>query len=179
MNSRLSFSAAILLLLASCGSATRNNAADSVAVNDTALNVHADNGSSLDVRPLNGYFVKNTIQVNDSLTFWLIDNPATFDSLFGVAKTMNNKIDRPDFGTQVVVAATMPSTFYGTQIQLASATADDLTNNAEMHFVAAGQAEKNSYSITPLWMGSIPKTGRTNIKVYTGDQLTATLTTKE
>jgi hypothetical protein len=179
MNSRLSLSAAVLLLLASCGGVTRNSTADSVAVNDTALNIHADNGSSLDVKPLNGYFVKNTIQVKDSLTFWLVDNPATFDSLFGVAKTMNNKIDRPDFGTQVVVAATMPATFYGTQIQLASATTDDLTNNAEMHFVATGQAEKNSYSIMPLWIGSIPKTGKTNIKVYTGDQLTTTLTVRE
>ncbi|QJB40805.1 hypothetical protein HF324_24375 [Chitinophaga oryzae] len=179
MNSRLSFSAAILLLLASCGGATRNNAADSAVVNDTALNVQADSGSSLDVQPLNGYFVKNNIQVKDSLTFWLIDNPAAFDSLFGVAKTMNNKIDRPDFGTQVVVAATMPSTYYGTQIQLASATTDNLTNDAEMHFVATAQAEKNSYSTTPLWVGSIPKTGRTSIKVYTGDQLSTTLTTKE
>lgn len=179
MNSRLSFSAAALLLLAACGGATRNNTADSANVNDTAMNIHADAGSNLEVQPLSGYFVKNSIQVNDSLTFWLIDNPTTFDSLFGVAKTMNNKIDRPDFGTQLVVAATMPATYYGTQIQLSSATTDDLTNNAEMHFIATAQPEKSSSSIMPLWVGSIPKTGQSSIKVYTGDALSTTLKTKE
>ncbi|WP_212000653.1 hypothetical protein [Chitinophaga sp. HK235] len=179
MNLRLFFPAALTILIASCGGPSQKNTIPVAVTNDTAINVQADASSSLDVQPLNGYFVKNNIKVKDSLTYWLIDNPATFDSIFGMAQTMNNKIDRPDFGTQMVVAVTMPATFYGTQIQLSSATADDLTNNAEMHFVASSQAQKGSSSIVPLWLGSIPKTGKSVIKVYTGDQLATTFKAKE
>ncbi|CAL1520946.1 hypothetical protein [Chitinophaga sp. MM2321] len=169
--------AACTLAAASCGNGAGNTTADSATADsdaDTVMAAHADSGTSLDVQPLTGYFVKNNIQVSDSLTFWIIDNPATFDSLFGMAKTMNNKIDNPDFGTHVVVAATMPATFYGTEIQLASATSDD-QNNAELHFVAPAGNGKSSSSATPLWLGSIPKTGKSTIKLYTGDHLTKTV----
>lgn len=179
MNIRPFLFAAGILALASCGNATKNNVADSTDVNDTALAIHANSATSLDVQPLSGYFVKNTVKVTDSLTFWVIDNQASFDSLFGMAKTMDNKIDQPDFGTHIVVAATMPPTFYNTQIQLASATIDDLNNNASLHFVAQAAKEKNSSSIVPLWLGSIPKTGKTAINFYTGDHLTKTVSENE
>lgn len=165
------------LATVSCANNGKKNNTDSNA--DTSLAVKADNSSQLEVKPLSGYFLKNTIKVSDSLTFWLIDNQASFDSLFGVAKTMNNTIDQPDFGTQIVVAATMPATYYGTQIQLASATSDDSNNNAEMHFAAVANPDKASYSIVPLWIGAVPKTGKSTFKLYTGDQLSSTLTTRQ
>ncbi|NSL89596.1 hypothetical protein ECE50_022335 [Chitinophaga sp. Mgbs1] len=167
--------AACLAALTACNSSTPK-AMD--GNQDSAMNIQADNKGNMDVQPISGYFVKNSIQPADSLTFWLIDNQQSFDSLFGMAKTMNNTIDKPDFGTRLVVAATMPATYYGTQIQLESATIDNVSNNAEMHFVAPAKT-KNSYSVLPLWLGTIPKTGKTTIKFYTGDQLTATITTPE
>ncbi|NLR78791.1 hypothetical protein [Chitinophaga eiseniae] len=172
---KITLLATSLLAIISCASNNKKAGNDT----DTTLSVQPINSSQLDVKPLSGYFLKNTIKVTDSLTFWIIDNQASFDSLFGVAKTMSNTIDQPDFGTQVVVAATMPATYYDTQIQLESATSDDLTNNAEMHFVATSSPDKNSAAIVPLWLGAIPKTGKSTFKLFTGDNLTKTITTQQ
>ncbi|MFY0253172.1 hypothetical protein ACDQ55_04375 [Chitinophaga sp. 30R24] len=165
------------LAVVSC--ANQGNNAANAANTDTALNIAAPSDSQLDVTPLSGYFVKNTIQVTDSLTFWVINNQASFDSLFGMAQTMNTVIDKPDFGTQLVVAATMPPTYYNTQIQLASATSDDLDNDAIMHFVAVANPDKSSAAIVPLWLGAVPKAGQRAFKLYTGDQLTQTITIQQ
>lgn len=163
---------ALLFLLASCGG---NN--QKINQTDTTLDVSATTSGQLDVNPLSGYFVKNTIQVTDSLTFWIVDNQQAFDSLFGVAKTMNNTITRPDFGTQVVVAATMPPSWYNTRIELAAATLDDATNNATMRFATTSDANKSSSSITPLWLGTVPKNGKQTFNFYNGDKLATSITT--
>jgi hypothetical protein len=164
----------------SCANSGTKTEGDSTASdNDTTLNVQANPSSQLEVKPISGYFLKNTITVNDSLTFWLIDNQASFDSLFGMAKTMTNTIDKPDFGTQVVVAATMPPTFFGTQIQLESATSDNANNNAALHFVATANPNRSSASTVPLWLGAVPKTGKSTFQLYTGDHLTKTITTQQ
>ncbi|MET6999041.1 hypothetical protein [Chitinophaga defluvii] len=164
------------LIAVACNNTTtsnnNNNATDTTA--DTSLAAQPAANSALDVQPLSNYFVKNNIKISDSLTFWVIDNQTSFDSLFGVAKTMTNEIVTPDFGTHVVIAATMPATAYNTQIQLLSATNDN-DNNAEMHFVAVG-AEKQSSTITPVWLGLLPKTGLKTVKLYTGDQLSKAVT---
>ena len=117
-----------LIALTACGGNHKTTQSD------TSMDVTAAANSQLEVNPLSGYFVKNTIQVTDSLTFWIIDNQQSFDSIFGMAKTMTNKIDQPDFGTQLVVVATMPATYYNTRIELADATLDDDTNDATMRF---------------------------------------------
>ncbi|HEY9261779.1 hypothetical protein [Chitinophaga sp.] len=175
-----------LFLLAVCTFATvscANNGkkapADNDTDSDTTLTVQAAASSQLEVKPLSGYFLKNTIKVKDSLTYWIIDNQASFDSLFGMAKTMNNTIDKPDFGTQIVIAATMPPTYYGTQIQLESATSDNLTNDAALHFVATANPEKSSAATVPLWLGAVPKTGKSTFKLFTGDNLTKTITEQQ
>ena len=171
------FAAGILALSCNEGKKTGGDATNND--NDTTLTVQPSSDSQLEVKPISGYFLKNTITVNDSLTFWIIDNQASFDSLIGVAKTMSNTIDKPDFGTQLVIAATMPPTYYGTQIQLASATSNTENNNAALHFVAAGNPEKGSSSIVPLWLGAVPKTGKSTFQLYTGDNLTKTITAQQ
>lgn len=178
----LGITAAVCMSVA-CGNAGKTgNTGDSTATTaDTALAVTSSATNQLDVTPITeGHFLKNTIKVTDSLTFWVISNQAAFDSLFGIAKTMNNKIIAPDFGTQLVLAASMPSTEYGTEIQLQSATLNNNTNTADLHFVAnAGPDGKLSYSITPVWIGTIPKTGKMELNFFTGDHKTTTITVNE
>ncbi|WP_291908251.1 hypothetical protein [Chitinophaga sp. CB10] len=166
---------AMLILAAAC----QNNPQQHTEDMDSTVATTPDPVTQLDVTPLSGFFVKNTVKVSDSLTFWVIDNQQSFDSLFGVAKTMNNKIVAPDFGTSIVVAATMPATYYGTQLSLDSATLNTNTNNAALHFSAAASAEKSSYAVVPLWLGAIPKTGKTAIQLYNGDQLATTVNEQE
>lgn len=162
----------LLFMFASCGS---NNPPTSKT--NTTLDVPPSTNSQLDVNPLSGYFVKNTIKVTDSLTFWVIDNKQIFDSLFGMGRTMNNTIVQPDFGTQIVIAATMPTSWYGTKIDLAGATLDDNTNDAAVRFITTSSPNKNSYSMTPLWLGTVPKMGKCTFSFYNGDKLGTRITT--
>ena len=181
MRSKMILLSAFIVAAVSCNNGKKVIIADSTDTDDsdTSLAIQASPNSQLDVKPISGYFLKNTIQVSDSLTFWIIDNQAAFDSLFGMAKTMNNTVDKPDFGTSIVVAATMPPTYYGTEIQLASATADNVNNNAALHFVATGNPAKGSASMVPLWLGAVPKTGKRTFKLFTGDNLTKTITAQQ
>lgn len=179
MHFKLFVLAVCTLATVSCANNGKKSDNDSSDDGDTALAVQASPSSQLEVKPISGYFLKNTITVNDSLTYWIIDNQASFDSLFGMAKTMNNTIDKPDFGTQLVIAATMPPTYYGTQIQLESATSDNLTNNAILHFVATANPDKSSAATVPLWLGAVPKTGKSTFKLFTGDNLTKTITEQQ
>ncbi|MGF6845263.1 hypothetical protein QFZ51_000498 [Chitinophaga sp. W3I9] len=180
MHVKLMVLAVCTMAAVSCASSGTKTGSDSTAAGgDSSINVQANPNSQLEVKPISGYFLKNTIIVNDSLTFWLIDNQASFDSLFGAAKTMNNTIDQPDFGTHIVVAATMPPTFYGTQIQLESATSDNVNNNAALHFVATSNPSRGSASTVPLWLGAVPKTGKSTFQFYSGEHLTKTITTQQ
>lgn len=160
--------AACALLLASCGGATRNVATETTATDSLAAT--ALPGEPLDVQPLTGYFLKNTIQVTDSLTFWVINNAVTFDSLFAPAKTMGNPVSTPDFGTRLVVAATMPVTDNGTLVQLQNAYQQSGNGKAELHFIAIA-GEKKTYRISPLWLGTLPKSGLKSIDFYNGNKL--------
>jgi hypothetical protein len=182
MHFKLFVLAVCTLATVSCvnnGKKSDSDSTDNDNDSDTALSVQASPSSQLEVKPISGYFLKNTITVNDSLTYWIIDNQASFDSLFGMAKTMSNTIDKPDFGTQLVIAATMPPTYYGTQIQLESATSDNLNNNATLHFVATANPDKSSAATVPLWLGAVPKTGKSTFKLFTGDNLTKTITEQQ
>jgi hypothetical protein len=162
-----------VLLLIACGSSTGSQGGDTSNIaTDTALTTVAADSTALDIQPLTGYFLKNTIPVTDSLTYWIINDQRTFDSLFAPAKTMTNTIITPDFGTQLVIAATMPGTSYGTTIQLQSATGYG-NNKAALHFIATGK-EKQSYQINPVWLGTLPKTGLATIDFYTGNNLART-----
>lgn len=178
MHFKLFVLAVCTLAIVSCVNSGKKTNTDSTD-NDTALSVQASTESQLEVKPISGYFLKNTIKVSDSLTYWIIDNQTSFDSLFGMAKTMNNTIDKPDFGTSIVIAATMPPTYYGTQIQLESATSDNVDNNATLHFVATANPDKSSAATVPLWLGAVPKTGKSTFKLFTGDNLTKTITEQQ
>ncbi|SHM33278.1 hypothetical protein SAMN05444266_107425 [Chitinophaga jiangningensis] len=168
-------SAAMLIMALSCQNTPQQHTEDM----DSTVATSPDPITQLDVKPLSGFFVKNTVTITDSLTFWVIDNQQTFDSLFGMARTMADNVVAPDFGTSVVIAATMPPTYYGTQLSLDSATLNTNTNNAALHFSAAANAEKGSAAIVPLWLGSIPKTGKTAIRLYSGNDLAKTVTEQE
>jgi hypothetical protein len=165
-----------VFMIAACGgNSTRQTGTDSTGTSsDTALAITSSGNTPLQLEPLSGYFLKNTIKVNDSLSFWVIDSQKSYDSLFAPAKTMDNEIRIPDFGTQLIIAAAMPPTEYGTEIQLQNADFNDSTDNAEVHFIAAAKG-KQSYKITPVWIGSLPKTGLKTIKFYTGDDLSQTV----
>lgn len=159
----------IPMLAAACGQQPTTSS-DKKPDTDTPSAAQPPIITQLAVKPVDGYFVKNNIKVTDSLTFWIVDNQKSFDSLFATAKTLGTAITAPDFGTELIIAVSMPVTSYGTTIQLQKAELNDQNNTADLHFIATAGA-KNTYTIAPLWIGSVAKSGLQTLHFFNGDHL--------
>jgi hypothetical protein len=46
-----------------------------------------------------------------------------------------------------------------------------------MRFATTSDANKSSSSITPLWLGTVPKNGKQTFNFYNGDKLATSITT--
>ena len=111
--------------------------------------------SSLNVVPLEGYFVKNTVSTEQESTLVLISTQAEFDQSFGIAKTMTNTITPIDFTQNKVVAIFTKPSDLKTNIQLdrASVHGEILTANYNID-----QGEKQSFKSSALILFTVPHT---------------------
>ncbi|MBO9152734.1 hypothetical protein ACFOTA_10985 [Chitinophaga sp. GCM10012297] len=123
------------------------------------------------IRPLSGYFVKNTIKQNDSIVCWVINNPKEMQQVFGMAKTVNNVIDTVDFNSQLLTALTLRISSLVQKIELISSKQEGST--VELHFkIYDEEPTVKSFSMAAAWLGAIPKTPEVKtVKFYNGDKL--------
>lgn len=132
---------------------------DSVKL-ETAVITEQPAAVAVVVTPLNGYFLKNTYKFTGEADGLLFADQATFDNVLGVAKTMDNKIDAPDFGQQIVGAVALKPVQVKTDMkiskaELAGGTAVDV-------YVETVKGEAISYSMTPTLVFQFPKTAGVN-----------------
>lgn len=106
------------------------------------------------VQTLNGYFLKNTYKLSESTTCILFTDQVSLSKALGVAKTMTNKVDKPDFTKNVVAAVAMQSTQNKTEIVVSKA---ERIGDVITVYVEATTGEKLSYTMQPLLVFSFPK----------------------
>ncbi len=106
------------------------------------------------VQMLNGYFLKNTYKLSSDTECILFTNQASFDLALGVAKTMNNKIDKPDFEKNIVAGIALKPAKQKTNIVITKAEkAGEMINvYAE---VTIGEAI--TYTMQPFAVFCFPK----------------------
>lgn len=104
--------------------------------------------------PLDNYFVKNTVPDTKGIHPTVINHQKTFDSYFGVAKTANNTIIKPDFSTQRVLLVLLPATENKTTVSIIKAEQTYGTLNV---YFAVQKGEKMSYTIRPFALAAIKK----------------------
>ncbi|MCL2144376.1 MAG: copper resistance protein NlpE [Endomicrobia bacterium] len=61
----------------------------------------------LDVKELDGYFLRNNVKLNNEVNFFAIDNYKKFDNILGQAKTMTNVITMADLRKNIVAVIAM------------------------------------------------------------------------
>ncbi len=163
----------LIALLTACGPNSSkmgesNQSGDSAATAPTALTV----------RPIQGYFVKNTVKQNDSVTCWLISTPVQQDSILGVAKTMTNTVDTIDFSREIVAAVVLRPSELTQHIELSSSEITE--DEVRLHFAIKADTPKRTFTAAALWMGAFPKTPAIKtVKFYNGDKLMRTLDATE
>jgi predicted amidohydrolase YtcJ len=108
------------------------------------------------VEQLHGYFVKNSVKFDDNYDFKhiVVTNQKDFDEYFGVAKTMNNKIDKVNFRESAVIAIMTKPSKVSNKIKIVYTEfdGDDL-------FIkyAISTGNENTYQSTGLYLATIPK----------------------
>lgn len=105
-------------------------------------------------KELSGYFVKNTFKSEEDVNLILMKDKTQFDDLFGVAKTMNNQIDEPDFDNNLLVAIILKSTDMDTDLKISETKK---INNLFEIYATVTTGEKQTYSKVPQLIVSLPK----------------------
>lgn len=123
---------------------------------------------------LSGYFLKNNYQFSNGIDFLLLPDRPTFDSYLGVAKTMNNEIDEPNFTEHVVAAIIVRPTNKKVDISISK------VEQPEEHLVniyfEAKIGETLTYTATPLLVFELPKvTGVNTINFITNGKTVQSL----
>jgi len=127
-----------------------SSASGNIALADSQL-------TNIDFQIAKNYYVKNTI---DSITNPLIENQATFDSIFGMATVMGEegKPTAIDFTKQSVIAVMIPETEYVTSI-----IPSRLSKSSDGKIIfsyAIDQGEKTTSSMVPTCILIINKEDR-------------------
>ncbi|MDR3678976.1 MAG: hypothetical protein P4L41_03345 [Flavipsychrobacter sp.] len=121
-------------------------------------------------KKLDNYFLGDRAGLSGDITCKVITKEKEFDKTFGVAKTMTNKIERPDFATQQVVMIAMQPTNKDTRITILSAL--KAGNYIEVFFKTSKDRFPLPYTTQPMSLAIIPKFKEvTKVKFYEGKRL--------
>lgn len=103
---------------------------------------------------LHGYFLRNDYKVERSGQVVAFENRAAFDAILGVAKTMNNAIDQPDFDKNIVAGI-----FAGPGERETTITVDKLVRKGKKVIlnVTIDQKGPMSYTSSPILLFEFPK----------------------
>jgi hypothetical protein len=120
-----------------------------------AFGVVAQPQRVLIVRPLINYFMENTVHLNNGMNCFVITKQSDFRKMFGIAKTMDNKIVEPDFAKEDVIVIAMPATNHDMVLTYTDAIrAGDFI---EVYCKVQHKKYPLSYEVEHVCAGIIPK----------------------
>lgn len=164
----------LCILIAACGPNTSRTTVDK----EKQLESIDESPTPVAVKPIQGYFVKNTVAQTDSITCWVISNEQQQDSILAVAKTMTNKIDTLDFANNIITAVMLRPSELAQDVRLTSSVISD--NEIHLHFAVKADTPKRTFTAAALWMGAVPKSpGIKAVRFYNNDQLMRTVPVTE
>lgn len=147
----------LALTMAACNSTKKTENANGQQANTPEVAITEQPAASAvdSVHTLSGYFLKNNYQFTNETDFLLLPDPPTFDSYLGVAKTMDNTIDKPDFAEQIVAAITMKPTNKRTDITISKI--EKANNHTTNIYFEVKTGETLTYTLIPLLVFEFPK----------------------
>lgn len=152
---RFSAISCISILLWACnapGTSNQQEANDSSAA--APINSIPSDEKDLHVTLLDQYFLSNKIHFEDSISCYVVTDKAKFENMFGVAKTMTNKITVPNFEKEYVFAIAVPATEVKTSFVIDSARISG--NNADIYF-SITRGGRQGYKSSQVILGTFDK----------------------
>lgn len=125
--------------------------------------------SEVGLVPLQGYFVKNNVLLQEEFNYLVITNKGDFDNIFGIAATGNSKIIKPDFSGQVVLAIAGKSSETKKTIWIERAVIGDKEMNVYFSTASGGV---QTFSSTSLSLAAVPRSRSVRkVNFYKGEAL--------
>jgi hypothetical protein len=122
------------------------------------------------LKNLENYFLSDKSILLGRVTCKVITKEKDFERIFGVAKTMSNIIERPDFATQQVIMIAMQPTNKDAKVKILSALRAG--NFIEVFFTTSKDRYPMPYTTQPLSLAIVPKYKEiSRIKFYEGKKL--------
>lgn len=122
------------------------------------------------VKKLDNYFLSQQGDEPGGTQCMVITKEKDFDKTFGIAKTMNNTIIRPDFATEAVVLVALPPTNKNAKVEILSALV--VGNIIEVFFKTSKERFPLPYTTRPLAVATVPRYKNvTKVKFYEGKTL--------
>lgn len=137
---------------------------DPMKITDTEVLQTINNGKTIFKKPtieqLSGYFIKNTMKFDANFNFKniVVTNQTDFDTYFGVAKTMKNKIDQVNFDKNNVVALMTKPSKTSKDIDILYYEFNDDILSIQY---GIKEGAKNKFKSTGLYLATIPKNIKT------------------
>ena len=116
---------------------------------------------------LNGYFVKNTVEFDKDYIFVAVSNQKDFDTYFGIAKTMDNKVTALDFEKFNVAGILVKPSKKASKIEMTKYTAEGAKTIVGFTNVLG---EDQTFTSGALMLFKLPKS-RTSVDFVNGSAI--------
>ncbi len=112
---------------------------------------------SINITPIKGYFIKNTVEDAGDIQCFVFTDQSSFSEICGMATTMVQKPDMPDFENDLLVVIAGASTNRPTTIDMIEA---NLEKGILTIFINEEVGEEElTYTLRPTTMAAVSKTG--------------------
>ncbi len=150
------------ILLSSCGSGKKEVSAGTDKTTSDLAGIPAS--VPVDYSTLSGYFLNNSYELKSDVNIILAVDPDQMSLAFGMAKTMNNTVDKVDFGTEAVVGIALQPTDLATEMKIDKMEKVGNTLNV---YLTITRGDKQTFTTKPLTLFSLPKnTGVDQVELY-------------
>jgi len=157
----------VLFLAATAVACNPTNSTTTTSPGHDSIAVEMPPAAEPALKQLEGYFVNNTVRLTDGFSVLHPTNQQEFDQLLGIAQTMNNTIEKPDFDKNIIVALTHSAT---DQMEAITLKGSKIENGIFTIIVAAPETPKKSFTVTPLALFSATKVNGLKQIVFENEQ---------
>ncbi len=132
---------------------------------ESTMEMTADT-EAMNIEIVENYFTKND-QAPRVVQYFTIDNKEDFDQQFGLAKTMNNKVNDIDFKKHRIGAIVLPPTDLETTIEITEA---ERFGSGAIITYKINKGEKQSFSTIPTVVFKLPADNKLKTLEFRSDK---------
>ncbi len=143
-----------VVMITSCNSGKKQSEESGVESTPAVSETAAPEDIPVEIKQLSGYFLKNSYELPKEVNVIEVVDNDQMKLVFGVGKTMNNKVDAVDFNTSAVIGVALQPTDIKTDMKIEKV---EKSGDALNVYVLLVKGEKQSFTTKPVILFSFSK----------------------